>query len=58
MKHDEKVEFVSAARFKIDHVHNSIGLLKQVQSPLILLALDEAVSTVIQLSQHDRDFVF
>ena len=58
MKHDEKVKFVSAARFKIDHVHNSIGLLKQVQSPLILLALDEAVSAVIQLSQHDRDFVF
>ena len=52
------MKFVSAARFKIDHVHNSIGLLQQVKSPLVLLPLDEAVSAVIQLSQHDRDFVF
>ena len=58
MKHHEKVEFVSAARFKIDHVHNSIGLLQQVKSPLVLLPLDEAVGAIIQLRQHDRDFVF
>ena len=57
MKHHEKVKFVSAARFKIDHIHNAVGLLQQVEGSLVLLTLDEAVSAVVQLSEHDRDFV-
>ena len=47
MKHDEQMELVSSARFKIDYVHDTVSFLKQVQSPLVLLSFDESVSAVV-----------
>ena len=58
MEHDKKVEFVATARVKVNHVHNAVGLLKQVQSALVLLPLNESIGAVVELGHHDRDFVF
>ena len=52
------MEFVTATRIKVNHVHNAVRFLKQVQSALILLPLYKAVGAVVQLRHHDRDFIF
>ena len=58
MEHYEKVKLVAPAGFEIDHVHDTIRLLQEIQSTLVLLSLDEAVCAVVELGQHDRDLVF
>ena len=58
MEHDEEMEFVSATRFKINDIHDTISFLQKVQSTLILFSLDESISAVVQLSQDNRDLVF
>ena len=51
------MKLVPAARFKIDHVHNTVRLLQQVERSFVLLPLDESISTVVQLSQNYRDLI-
>ena len=58
VEHHEKVKLVAPAGFEIDHVHDTIRLLQEIQSTLVLLSLDEAVCAVVQLGQYDRDLVF
>ena len=43
MKHDEKMILITPAWYKIDHIHDAIGLLKQVERTLILLTLYKLV---------------
>lgn len=57
MEHDKEMELVPAARFKIDHIHDSIRLLQQVECSFVLFALDKAISTVIELSEDDWDLI-
>ena len=58
VEHDEEVELVPTAGFKIYHVHNPVGLLQQIERPLVLLALNEAIGTVIELGEDYGDLIF
>jgi len=58
MEHNEEMEFISAARFKINDIHDTVGFLKKVKRTLVLFSLDESISAVIKLGQDDRDLVF
>ena len=49
---------VSSAHVEVDHVHDTVGLLEEVEGSLVLLSLDELVGAVIEFSQNDRDLVF
>ena len=51
------MELISSTRFEINDIHDTVGLLEQVECPLILFSLDKTVSAVVQLSQHDWDLV-
>ena len=51
------MEFVSPARFKIDHVHNAISFLEQIERSFILLSFDKSIGAVIQLSEDDGDLI-
>ena len=57
MEHDEEVVAVPAAGRKVNHVHDAVGLLEQVEGPLVLLSLDELVGRVVELGEHNGDFV-
>lgn len=58
MEHHKELVFVAAALGEVHDVHYAVRLLKQIQRPLVLLALDELVGRVIKLREHDRDFFF
>lgn len=58
VEHDEEVKLVPAAGFKIDHVHDPVGLLQQIERPLVLLALNESIGTVIELGEDYGDLIF
>ena len=53
MKHYKEVELVPPALFKVNHIHDSIGFLEKVQSPLVLLPLDKAIGAIVELSHHE-----
>lgn len=57
MEHYEKVIFVSSACFEVDYVHDSVCLLEQVESALVLLSLNEPVGTVVELGHHNRNLI-
>ena len=44
---------VAPTALEIDGVHDTVGLLQQVQRSLILLLFDECVGTLIELGEHD-----
>ena len=47
VEHDEQVIHVPPALSKVDGVHDPVGLLEQIQGPLILVFLDEGDGTFI-----------
>lgn len=51
------MELVPSALLEVDYVHDAICLLQEVQGPLILLALNEAIGTVVELGHHDGNLV-
>ena len=53
MKKYEQIEFVTTAHVEIHDVHNSVGLLKQVERLFPLLPLDKLNSRVVKLAQDD-----
>ena len=52
------MELVSATRFEVDYVHDTVSLLKQVQRPLVLLSLYEAISAVVKFCHYYWNLVF
>ena len=50
VEHNEQMELIPAARFKIDHIHYTVGFLQQVERSFVLLSLDEPICTIIQFS--------
>ena len=58
MEHHEEMEFIPSASLEVDHVHDAIGFLKEIESSLILFSLDESVCAVIELSHYNRNFIF
>lgn len=58
MEHHEQLKPVAPTTREVNHVHDPVGLLEQVQRFLKLFAFDELVRRVVQFSQHNRDFFF
>lgn len=58
MEHDEQMELVSAARFEVDYVHDTISLLKEVQCPLVLLSFYKTISAVVKFCHDYWNLVF
>jgi len=58
VEHYEQMKLVSTTRFEVYYVHNSVGLLKQVQRPFILLSFYETISTVVKFCHYYWNFVF
>jgi len=57
VEHDKEVELVSTARFKIDHIHDTIRLLQQVERSFVLLALNKPIRTVVEFGEDDWDLI-
>ena len=57
MEHYEQVKLISPTFLEINRVHNAVSLLQQVQCMLILFSLYELISTVVQFSHNNGDFV-
>ena len=51
------MEFVSPARFKIDHVHNAISFLEQIERSFILLSFNKSIGAIVQLGEDDGDLI-
>jgi hypothetical protein len=58
MKEYKQIEFVSSAQIEIHYIHDSVGLLQEIQSLLPLFTLDKLDRRVIQLAENDRDLIF
>jgi hypothetical protein len=57
VKHDIQVVPVSDAFGEINHVHNSICFLQQVEPLIVLFLFDESDGAVVQLLEHNWDLV-
>ena len=58
VKHNEQMINVSPAGGEVNGVHDTICFLEQIQSLFVRFLFDEAVSTFIQLSKHNGNFIF
>ena len=57
MEHDEEVILISSAIFEINHIHNAVRFLKEIQGSFELFSLDKSIRAVVQLSHDDRDLI-
>ena len=58
MEHHKQMKLISPTRFKVNHIHDPICLLQKIESPFILLSLNEPVSTVVKLGHHNGNLIF
>ena len=57
MEHNVEVKPIAQAFGEVYHVHDPVSFLKQIETFVILLLLDEVDCAVVEFMQHDGDLI-